>query len=240
MPCCATCSWSRWWSTAGSCTATAASLGAAVGGGGSRRTNWGCSREVLVRMEREQFPVARCWPDCARRWTPTANRPRGNWRACKRLMENLDSRDNVLVRVLEPFILWTPHLALQVEDWRRALGHGGAALAARGGRDGGAVLAGQPRLRASGRPVPGVRPTGPWIEAEAIGHPLLPEDQVVRNDMRMGGDAARAGGERLQHVGQEHAAAHAGRRMRCWRRRAPRCARGGCDSRRWRWARRSG
>jgi DNA mismatch repair ATPase MutS len=28
---------------------------------------------------------------------------------------------------------------------------------------------------------------GPWIDAEAIGHPLLPEDKVVRNDIRIGG-----------------------------------------------------
>jgi hypothetical protein len=42
-----------------------------------------------------------------------------------KLVERLDSRDNVAVRVLEPFILWTMHTAAGVEDWRR---HSGPAV----------------------------------------------------------------------------------------------------------------
>ena len=34
---------------------------------------------------------------------------------------------------------------------------------------------------------PNSRASGPCIEAEAIGHPLLAEDKVVRNDIRLGG-----------------------------------------------------
>ncbi len=37
-------------------------------------------------------------------------------------MELLDSRDHVLVRVAEPFVLWTTHLAFAVEEWRRHSG----------------------------------------------------------------------------------------------------------------------
>src|SRR5450759_5140317 len=36
-------------------------------------------------------------------------------------------------------------------------------------------------------PFPEFAPEGPWIEAEGIGHPLLAEDKVVRNDIRIGG-----------------------------------------------------
>jgi DNA mismatch repair ATPase MutS len=36
-------------------------------------------------------------------------------------------------------------------------------------------------------PFPEFVPEGPWIDAEAIGHPLLSEDKVVRNDIRLGG-----------------------------------------------------
>src|ERR1039457_4578704 len=35
------------------------------------------------------------------------------------LMERLDSGDHVIVRMLQPFLLWTMHVALGVEDWRR-------------------------------------------------------------------------------------------------------------------------
>src|SRR5256886_11958761 len=42
-----------------------------------------------------------------------------------RLMELLDSRHHLLLRVIEPFTLWTMHLAFAVESWRR---HNGAAV----------------------------------------------------------------------------------------------------------------
>ena len=207
----ATCSWWRWWSTAGSCTAKAASWASAVSAVEEAAHELGLLSEVLVRMEREQFRsplLAGLRASLDAEGEP----PSRQLARLKRLVENLDSRDNVVVRVLEPFILWTPHLAVQRGRLARAIGHGRAPLAACGGRDGGAVLAGQPRLRTSGRPVSRIRGRGgPCIEAEAIGHPLLPEDKVVRNDIRLGGALQVHRGQRVQHVGQEHHAAHPGR-----------------------------
>ena len=43
--------------------------------------------------------------------------------------------------------------------------------------------------------------------AEQIGHPLIPAATCVRNDVAISGRGSRAAGERLQHVGEEHAAA---------------------------------
>jgi DNA mismatch repair ATPase MutS len=37
-------------------------------------------------------------------------------------------------------------------------------------------------------PFPQFTAQAPWLEAEAIGHPLIDENRVVRNDVRMGGD----------------------------------------------------
>jgi DNA mismatch repair ATPase MutS len=37
-------------------------------------------------------------------------------------------------------------------------------------------------------PFPEFAENGPWLEAEGIGHPLIPEDRVVRNDVRLGGE----------------------------------------------------
>ena len=127
-------------------------LGATVSAVEEAAHELGLLSEVLVRLEREHFRsplLAGLRASLDAEGEP----PSRQLARLKRLMEYLDSRDNVVVRVLEPFILWTPHLALQVEDWRRAFGHGGAALADGGGRNRGAVLAGQPRLRASGRSV---------------------------------------------------------------------------------------
>jgi DNA mismatch repair ATPase MutS len=105
----------------------------------------------------------------------------------KRLVEYLDSRDNVFVRVLEPFILWTPHLALKVEDWRA---HNGAAvrrwLQAAGDMEALCSLASH-AYEHPDDPFPEFTAEGPWLEGEGLGHPLLPEDKVVRNDIQIGG-----------------------------------------------------
>ncbi len=162
-------------------------LGAAVSAVEEAAHELGLLSEVLVRMEREQFrsPAAGRIARVARRRRRTALAATAR---LKRLVENLDSRDNVVVRVLEPFILWTPHLAVQRGRLACAVGHCGAPLAACGGRDGGAVFARQPRLRTSGRPVSRIRgraARGSKAKPSAI--PLLAEDKVVRNDIRLGG-----------------------------------------------------
>jgi DNA mismatch repair ATPase MutS len=99
----------------------------------------------------------------------------------------LDSRDNLFVRILEPFVLWTAHLALHVEAWRA---HSGTAvrrwLRAAGEMEALCSLASHAFEHPSD-PFPEFAGEGPWIEAEGVGHPLLPEDKVVRNDVQIGG-----------------------------------------------------
>jgi hypothetical protein len=165
-------------------------LGAAVSAVEEAAHELGLMSEVLVRMEREPF---RCPLLAALRASlDVAGEPPSRQLArLKRLVENLDSRDNVFVRVLEPFILWTPHLALQVEDWRALSGNAVRRwLHAAGEMEALCSLASHafehpadpfPEFAAEGPP------GSPWIEAEAIGHPLLAEDKVVRNDIRLGG-----------------------------------------------------
>ncbi len=63
-------------------------------------------------------------------------------------------------------------------------------------------------------PFPEFAESGPWLEAEGIAHPLIPEGRAVRNDVATRRRIARAGGQRLEHVGQEHAAADAGNQHR--------------------------
>src|SRR5664279_6023138 len=97
-------------------------LGAAVSAVEEAAHELGLLSEVLVRMEREQF---QCPLLAGLRASLDAGGepPSRQLARLKRLVENLDSRDNVIVRVLEPFILWTPHMALQVEDWRALSGN---------------------------------------------------------------------------------------------------------------------
>src|SRR5260370_39846418 len=109
----------------------------------------------------------------------------------KRLVEYLDSRDNVFVRVLEPFLLWTPHLALKVEDWRA---HSGAAvrrwLHAAGEMEALCSLASH-AYEHPADPFAEFTAPGPWLEGEGLGDPLLPGGKVGRNDIPIGGGLAR-------------------------------------------------
>src|SRR5450432_918300 len=146
----------------------------------------GLLSEVLCRVEKEQFRsplLAQLRAGLDSEGEPPSRR----LARLKRLMEYLDSRDNVLVRILEVFILWTPHMALKVEDWRR---HSGAAvrrwLHAAGEMEALCSLASH-AFEHPADPFPEFAADGPLIEAEAIGHPLLAEDKVVRNDIRLGG-----------------------------------------------------
>ena len=165
-------------------------LGAAVSAVEEAAHELGLMSEVLVRMEREPFrsPLL----SGLRESLDVAGEPPSRQLArLKRLGENLDSRDNVIVRVLEPFILWTPHLALQVEDWRALSGNAVRRwLHAAGEMEALCSLASH-AFEHPADPFPEFAPEGPpespWIEAEAIGHPLLAEDKVVRNDIRLGG-----------------------------------------------------
>ncbi len=161
-------------------------LGAAVSAVEEAAHELGLLAEVLVRMEREPF---RCPLLAGLRQSLDAEGepPSRQLARLKRLVENLDSRDNVIVRVLEPFILWTPHLALRVEDWRALSGSAVRRwLNAAGEMEALCSLASH-AFEHPADPFPEFAPEGPWIEAEAIGHPLLAEDKVVRNDIRIGG-----------------------------------------------------
>ena len=146
----------------------------------------GLLSEVLVRIEREHFHapmLARLHGSLQSQGAPPSKR----LARLRRLVELLDSRDNVIVRVLEPFILWTPHLALDVEEWRAQSGPVVRRwLQAAGEMEALCSLASH-AFEHPADPFPEFASEGPWIEAEGIGHPLIAEDKVVRNDVQLGG-----------------------------------------------------
>jgi hypothetical protein len=148
----------------------------------------GLITEVLVRLEQESFQ------------TPLLSRLRSSLDAgseppsrrlarLKRIVEYIDSRDNIAVKLAEIFILWTPHWALKVEEWR---GHSGPAvrrwLTAVGEIEALCSLASH-SFEHPDDPFPEMRDAGPdgaFLEADGAGHPLIPAAQAVRNDIRIG------------------------------------------------------
>ncbi len=160
--------------------------------------------EVLERLERERFQtplLAELHAGLEADGEPASKR----LARLRRLAEMLDSRDHVLVRMLEIFVLWTPHLALRVEEWRRRSGPSVRQwLRAVGEMEALSSLASHAfehpedvfaevveRAPASQGwqaepPAPHVADgSGPYIDAVGMGHPLIPEERVVRNDVRI-------------------------------------------------------
>ena len=147
----------------------------------------GLMSEVLVRLEREQFH-SHLLAGLRASLDVEGDPPSRRLRRLQRIVENLDSRDNIFVRMLEPFILWTPHHAVRAEDWRR---HSGRAvrrwLTAMGEIEALCSLSSH-AFEHPADPFPEFSEAGPLLEARQVGHPLIPEDRVVRNDVRIGGE----------------------------------------------------
>ncbi|HWC99716.1 MAG TPA: hypothetical protein VG456_23310 [Candidatus Sulfopaludibacter sp.] len=149
----------------------------------------GLLTEVLVRLEQESFEtplLARLRASLDAEGEPPSHR----LARLKHIVEYIDSRDNVLVKILEIFILWTPHWALKVEEWR---GQSGTAvrrwLDAVGEIEALCSLASH-SFEHPEDPFPEIRessPDGVCLEAQGASHPLIPEDKAVRNDVRIGG-----------------------------------------------------
>jgi hypothetical protein len=143
--------------------------------------------QVLVRFEREQFDsplLANLRLSLATEGAAASQR----LRRLRRLKDCLDSRANTMVQALEIFIFWTAHFAYAIEAWRQ---HSGPAvrrwLTATGEIEALCSLASH-AFEHPADPFPRFAAQGPCLEAEAIGHPLLPEKVMVRNDLRIGGD----------------------------------------------------
>ncbi len=142
---------------------------------------------VLERIEREPFTSPRLV--ALRRALDTRGLPPSRLIAkLNRLIELLDSRDNVAVRVIGPPLLWTTQLAFAVEAWRK---QNGAAVRTWIEAVGEIEAFGSFASYAYEHPLdpfPEIAGDGCCFDAEAIAHPLLHETKAVRNDVILAGD----------------------------------------------------
>jgi hypothetical protein len=142
--------------------------------------------QVLVRLEREQFQSP-CLRQLRASLDAAGSPPSQRIARLNRLMEWLDSRDNVFVKVVEPVLLYSLHLAFAVEDWRATSGPTVRRwLEAAGEIEALSSLASY-AFEHPADPFPVLETGEACFEAEALGHPLLPENRVVRNDVALGG-----------------------------------------------------
>lgn len=141
---------------------------------------------VLARLERERFDSP-LLAELRARLDVAGESSSSRLARLRRLSERLDSRENLFVRMLELFILWTPRNAAAVEEWRRETGASVRPwLEAVGEFEALSSLASH-AFEHPADTFAEIADGPPCIEAQAIGHPLIPENRVVRNDVRLGG-----------------------------------------------------
>ena len=140
---------------------------------------------MLVRLEREGFKSPML--EKLRQSLDAAGEPPSQRIArLNKWVERLDSRDHVLVRVLEPFVLFTMHAAAGVEDWRRDSGPAVRRwLTATGEIEALCSFAGY-AFDHPDDPFPEFVEGKVSLDAEGVCHPLIPASQAVRNDVRLG------------------------------------------------------
>lgn len=141
---------------------------------------------ILARLERERFEsplLARLRSKLDVDGDPSSAR----LARLAHLAEKVDSRDNLFVRMLEIFILWTPRHAAEVEEWRR---HSGRQV--RGWLQTVGEMEALNSFASHGYEHPADTfaefvDDGACLDAEGVGHPLIPEERVVRNGVHIGG-----------------------------------------------------
>jgi len=105
-----------------------------------------------------------------------------------RLMDLLDSRDNVAVRVIGPPLMWTTQLAFAIEAWRKQNGPSVRRWIEAAGEIEALSSFASHAYEHPEDPFPELVEGGRVFEAEGIAHPLLDERKAVRNDVHLGDD----------------------------------------------------
>jgi DNA mismatch repair ATPase MutS len=103
-------------------------------------------------------------------------------------MELLDSRENWLMRIVGPPLLYATQIAFALEAWRASSGpHVRRWIEAAGEFEALSALAGYAYEHPQD-PFPEISTAEACYDAEGLGHPLLPAARCIRNDLRLGGD----------------------------------------------------
>ncbi len=139
---------------------------------------------VLVRLERERFKSPRL-AELSRALETRGHPPSWHIARLRHLAELLESRDHLVVRVIGPPLMWTTQLAFAIEAWRKRSGPAVRRWIAAVGEIGAlSSLAGY-AYEHPDDPFPEFTDETPCFESEGLGHPLIANDRLVRNDVSL-------------------------------------------------------
>ncbi len=145
--------------------------------------------ELLGRLELERFQ-APLLAELRGALDTHGVAPSRRIRALRTRIDLLDARRNQLFAPLAALLLWTTNLAFGLERWRAECGGAlGRWIQVLGEFEALASLAGYAYENPE-RPFAEIVPEGPCLEGEALGHPLLPRERCVPNDVRLAAEPA--------------------------------------------------
>jgi len=140
---------------------------------------------LLERLERERFTSARLQrlPEDLAVEGMTASQ---KIKRLTRLIELLDSSENMFFRPIAAMLLWNAQFAMAVEAWRAVCGpHIGKWIAAVGEFEALCSLSAYAFERPDAT-FPRLEGEGPLFDADTLRHPLIPAAVAVANDVRLG------------------------------------------------------
>ncbi len=159
---------------------------------------------LLERLENEQFTSARMMRLAGELKVEGTTASR-RIKRLTRLIELLDSSENMFFRPVAAMLLWNAQFAMAVEAWRVACGpHIGQWIAAVGEFEALCSLSAYAFERPDAT-FPELEAAGPLFDADALRHPLIPAAVAVANDVRLGKVRAAVDRQRVEYERQEHA-----------------------------------
>jgi MutS domain V len=140
---------------------------------------------LLARLERETFETPRLRE--LRAALNIEGRPASaRIRTLERWVDLLDSSDHLLIRLLQPLVLWREQVAAGLEAWRRRNGEH-VARWVRSAADFEALSSlASLKFERPAWTFPSLLEDGPCFDAKALQHPLMSPQQCVPNDLALG------------------------------------------------------
>jgi hypothetical protein len=140
---------------------------------------------LLERLEGEQFTSARL-RRLAEEMQVAGTRASQRIKRLTRLMELMDSSENMFFRPIAAMVLWNAQFAMAIEAWRSVCGpHIGKWIAAVGEFEALCSLSAYAFERPDAT-FPRLELEGPLFDADTLRHPLIPAAVAVANDVRLG------------------------------------------------------
>ncbi|HEX5483231.1 MAG TPA: DNA mismatch repair protein MutS [Terriglobia bacterium] len=140
--------------------------------------------QVLARLEREKFASPRLG-ELHSALEVQGVVPSRSIARLDHLVERLESREHLLLRIIDPLVFWTLRITFSIESWHRTFGPAIRGwLQAVGEMEALLALAGY-AYEHPADVFPKFTGEGPCFDAEEFAHPLLPESRAVRNNLKL-------------------------------------------------------